>query len=93
MHVCGMSEALHLISVSVDTYEFCRTCPTRVLRKEEEWARGFSAGHLSFAARYTSLYVGKLMQHCFVLVPYDIYEEIMRLGSVLIEQDDDINMK
>ena len=33
------------------------------------------------------------MQHSFVLMPYDIYEEIMRLGCVLIEEDDDIDMK
>lgn len=33
------------------------------------------------------------MQHCFVLLAYDIYEEIMRLCSVLIEGDDDIDTK
>lgn len=33
------------------------------------------------------------MQRCFVLMPYDIYEEIMRLRLVLIEWGDDINMK
>lgn len=42
----------------------------------------------------THLYMlGKLMQHCFVLSPCDIYEEIMRVLSVLIEWDDDIDMK
>lgn len=36
--------------------------------------------------------VWKLMQH-FVLMPHDVYEEIMRLCWVLIEWDDDIDMK
>lgn len=39
----------------------------------------------------TNLYM--LMQQCFVASPYDMYAEIMRLRSVLIEQDDDIDKK
>lgn len=52
-----------------------------------------SAGHLSFAVHYKSAHGGKLMQQCFVARPCDIYAEIMRLSSILIERDDDINMK
>lgn len=48
---------------------------------------------MSFAARYKSLHVMKLMQQCFVLTPYDTYAEIMRLRWVLTEWDDDTDMK
>lgn len=65
--------------------------PTR--GKRRMWAIISSAGHMSFAAHYKSLHAGKLMQHCFVVLPYDTYAAIMRLSSVLIEWDDDIDMK
>lgn len=63
--------------------------------KRRMWALVSSAGHMSFVACSTSLHVGKLMQQRFVLTPHPqyIYEEIMRLHSVLIEWDDDIDMK
>lgn len=76
--------------------EFHTTCQ---LDKDVHWVRRrlwvliSSAGHMSFVACSPSLHVGKLMQQRFVLTPYDIYEEITRLHSVLIEWDDDIDMK
>lgn len=48
---------------------------------------------MRFAAHYAALHVEKLMQHCFVLTPQHIYEEIIGLCPLLIEWGDDIIMK